>query len=61
MSHRRTSIYGPLFFSAVIVAAFYAGHPVEALEIGLTEIPQNCLHDKDTKWALSLGKDQKDY
>ena len=40
LSHRRNGIYGEMFFAAAISAAFTVDHPVEALEIGLTEIPR---------------------
>lgn len=60
-SHRRTGTYGSMFFSAAIAAAFYCSHPVEALEIGLTEIPGDCQFAKDIHWALKIGKDLKNY
>lgn len=61
MSHRRTGIYGGMFFSAAISAAFCVSHPVEALEIGLTEIPKNCQFARDIRWAIKVGKDIKNY
>ena len=61
VSHRRTGIYGGMFFSAAIAAAFSTSHPVEALEIGLTEIPRSCQFAKDIRWALKAGKDIKNY
>ena len=35
ISHRRNGIYGAMYFSAAIAAAFATGDPVEALEAGL--------------------------
>jgi ADP-ribosylglycohydrolase len=61
VSHRRTGIYGSMFFSAAIAAAFSVSHPVEALEIGLTEIPQDCRFAKDIRWALKDGDGLKNY
>lgn len=61
MSHRRNGIYGSMFFSAAIAAAFYVSHPVEALEIGLTEIPKNCQFARDIRWALEIGNNIKNY
>jgi ADP-ribosylglycohydrolase len=60
-SHRRSGIYGSMFFSAAESAAFCVSHPVEALEIGLTEIPKDCQFAKDIRWALKVGKDLNNY
>lgn len=50
-----------MFFSAAQSAAFCVDHPVEALKIGLTEIPKECTLYKDVTWALEVGKDIKNY
>lgn len=42
LSHRATGIHGAMFFSAAIAAAFAVKNPLEAITVGLTEIPQNC-------------------
>jgi ADP-ribosylglycohydrolase len=42
LSHRATGIYGAMFFSAVIASAFVFSDPIDAVNIGLTEIPYNC-------------------
>jgi ADP-ribosylglycohydrolase len=42
ISHRRNGIYGEMFFSAVQAAAFAVDNAVDALRIGLTEIPKEC-------------------
>jgi ADP-ribosylglycohydrolase len=55
ISHRRQGIYGEMFFSAAIAAAFSVNHPVEALEIGLTEIPENCAMAKAVRWVLQVA------
>lgn len=60
-SHRRNGLYGGMFFAASISAAFAVEHPLEAVEIGLTEIPVECELAKSIKWALKIGKDIKDY
>ncbi|MHB9026906.1 MAG: ADP-ribosylglycohydrolase family protein [Armatimonadota bacterium] len=52
LSHRRNGIYGEMYFSAAIAAAFTVNHPLEALEIGLTEIPANCAMARAVRWAL---------
>ena len=61
ISHRRQGIYGEMFFSAAVAAAFAADHPVTALEIALTEIPKDCATAKAVKWALSIGHKIKNY
>ena len=61
LSHRRNGIYGEMFFAAAQSAAFAVSHPVEALEIGLSEIPAECCLAEDIRWALETGKNVKDY
>jgi len=61
LSHRRNGIYGEMFFSAAQAAAFEVDHPVEALRIGLTEIPKGCSLYKDIEWALATGPDIRNY
>jgi len=55
LSHRFNGIYGAMFFSAAIAAAFVIDDPIEAVRIGLTEIPEDCRLAKDLKWALRAG------
>jgi ADP-ribosylglycohydrolase len=52
LSHRRNGIYGEMFFSAAISAAFAMDDPMEALRAGMTEIPRECALYKDVQWAL---------
>lgn len=61
ISHRRQGIYGEMYFSAAISAAFAVDDPVEALELGLTEIPKQSAMTKAVKWALKVGPGIKDY
>ena len=61
ISHRRQGIYGEMFFSATIVAAFTVDDPTEALRIGLTEIPAQCALAKAVRWALEVAPGIKDY
>lgn len=61
VSHRRQGIYGEMYFSAVIAAAFTVEHPVEALEIGLSEIPKASAMAKAVRWALKTAPGIKDY
>lgn len=61
LSHRRNGIYGEMYFSAVIAAAFAVNDPVEALEIGLTEIPRACSTAKAVRWALKTAPKIRNY
>lgn len=61
LSHRRNGIYGEMYFSAVIAAAFAVDNAEEALKLGLEEIPAECLLARDIKWALATGSSLQDY
>jgi ADP-ribosylglycohydrolase len=61
LSHRQNGLYGAMYFAAAISAAFAVGCPVEALKIGLTEIPEGCRLASDLRWALDLGPRLKDW
>lgn len=55
LTHRQNGIYGAMFFSAAIAAAFVVENPMEAVRIGLTEIPTECRLAKDVRWALKTA------
>jgi ADP-ribosylglycohydrolase len=61
LSHRRNGIYGAMYFSAVISAAFTVEDPVDALVIGLEEIPRDCLFAQGIRWSLDIADQIKDY
>ena len=61
MSHRKNGIYGEMYFAAAQSAAFAVDNPIDALKIGLTEIPAECALAKEVRWALEAGKDIKNY
>jgi ADP-ribosylglycohydrolase len=61
LSHRQNGIYGAMFFAAAISAAFAVESPVEAIRIGLTEIPRDCRLARDVRWALKVGPALKDW
>jgi len=52
LSHRQNGIFGEMYFSATIAAAFAVDSPVEACRIGLSEIPRRSRLHKDVTWAL---------
>ena len=61
ISHRRQGIYGEMFFSAAIAAGFAVNDPIQAIEIGLTEIPKDCALAKAARWALKVSPKIKNY
>lgn len=61
VSHRRNGIYGAMFFSAAESAAFTVDNPVDAIKIGLTEIPKSCRLAEAVEWALGTGMQIKNY
>jgi ADP-ribosylglycohydrolase len=61
LSHRRTGIYGEMYFAAAIAAAFAVDDPVEALRIGLTEIPAQCRLAREVRWALRAAPRIRNY
>ncbi|MCC7146070.1 MAG: ADP-ribosylglycohydrolase family protein [Phycisphaeraceae bacterium] len=61
ISHRRNGIYGEMFFAAAEAAAFAVDDPIEAIEIGLGQIPKACRLAADVKWALKVGPKIKNH
>ncbi|MYD09234.1 MAG: ADP-ribosylglycohydrolase family protein [Chloroflexi bacterium] len=61
ISHRRNGIYGAMYFSAVISAAFALGNPQAALEAGLAEIPADCMLARELRWALEVAPSINNY
>jgi len=61
LSHRRQGIYGEMYFSATIAAAFTVDDPVNALRIGLTEIPAECTLAHEIRWALDIAPQISDF
>lgn len=55
LSHRRNGIYGEMYFAAAIAAAFALSDPMEALVVGLSEIPNDCALARGIRWALETA------
>ena len=55
LSHRGDGLHGAMYFAAAISAAFCLDDPVEALRVGLTEIPADCNLARDIRWALETA------
>jgi ADP-ribosylglycohydrolase len=52
LSSRRTGTYAAMFFAASIAAAFAVDSPMEAVEIGLSEVPKDSRFAHAIQWAL---------
>ena len=61
LTHRRNGIYGEMLFAAAIAAAFTVKDPLEAIRIGLREIPAASSLYKDVRWALDASDNVFDY
>ncbi len=61
VSHRRNGIYAAMYFSAAIAAAFAVDDPVDALKIGLEEIPADCYLAREVRWALDMAPSIANY
>ena len=61
VSHRRNGIFAAMYFSAAISAAFTVDDPLDALRIGLEEIPADCLLAREVRWALDAAPSVADY
>ena len=55
ISHRRNGVYSAMYFSAAIAAAFAVDDPMDALRIGLEEIPADCIAAREIRWALEMA------
>ena len=55
ISHRRNGIYGEMFFSAAIAAAFAKNNTKDALEAAMNEIPADCALYRDLVWAFETA------
>jgi ADP-ribosylglycohydrolase len=61
LSHRGEGIYGAMFFSAAIAAAFAMDNVTDALRVGLTEIPDKCELADALRWALHVAPKVADF
>lgn len=61
LTHRRGGIFGEMFFAAAIAAAFVVDDPLEAVRLGLTEIPAECALARAISWALDIAPSIKDH
>ena len=61
LTHRQNGVYGAMFFAAAIAAAFTLDDPIEAVKVGLTEIPKTCRLAEALRWALRTAPRLKDW
>lgn len=55
-SHVKNGVYGAMFFSAIIAAAFAEKNIDKLIEIALSEIPNNCRLYHDIRKAIAIAK-----
>ena len=63
-THRANGIYGEMMFAAMMAAAFIESDPIQLVQIGLSEIPQNCRLAEACRAALEqipLSRDFEAY
>jgi len=60
-THRANGIYGEMMFAAIIAAAFVVSDPVELVNIGLSEIPQNSRLAEACREALAQVPNCQDF
>ncbi|UNK16156.1 ADP-ribosylglycohydrolase family protein [Paenibacillus sp. N3/727] len=56
-SHVKNGIYGAMFVSAMIAAAFAENDPERIVEIGLSEIPRHCRLSSDIRLAVRIANE----
>lgn len=61
VSHLRTGVYGEMFFSAAIAAAFALDDVEEVLAVALAEIPRNCRLAKTVKQTMAWRRRDGDW
>ena len=61
ISHRRNGVYAAMYFSATISAAFAVDDPMDALKIGLEEIPADSITAREIRWALEMAPSVSGY
>lgn len=59
-SHEKNGIYGAMFCSAMIAAAFVENDVKRIVEIGLSEIPKNCRLAEDVALAVQIAEETED-
>ena len=61
LTHRENGIYGEMFTSAAVAAAFTAQSPLDAARTAAEYIPDDCELKKQLDWAFSHVADLTDY
>lgn len=61
LSHVREGIYGAMFFSSLIAAAFSKSDIEELIKIGLTEIPKDSEFSRMVEQTITLSRENKEW
>jgi ADP-ribosylglycohydrolase len=61
LSHVKEGVYGAMFFSSLIAAAFSTSNIEQLIRIGLSEIPAECEFAEMTKKVLAWSKESRDW
>lgn len=61
VSHTKNGIYGEMFVAATLAASFTAAHPLDAVRVGLTQIPAHCRLAEAVAFALALAAETEDW
>jgi len=61
VSHMKNGIYGEIWVSAMLAAAFVTNDLYEVINYGLSEIPRNCRLAKAIKTVLRIKEDIQDW
>lgn len=61
LTHVKNGIYGEMLYAAIIAAVFCASTIREAIEIGLTEIPENCRLSEAMRNTLAWWDETQDW
>jgi ADP-ribosylglycohydrolase len=60
-THKKTGLYAEMWVAATIAAAFHTFDPVEAINIGLEQLPANAYYTECVKKALDISLNEPNY
>ena len=60
-THKKTGLYAEMWVAATIAAAFHTFNPVEAMQIGLEQLPANAYYTECVKKAIDISLNEPDF